>query len=107
MKPLITALVDTNDQERYIEQALVSVLEQGLSPAELEIIVVDDGSTDCSKVVAENLARRLGVAPERGRSGPRVPSCGSGSGRENAPASPRGVAAPDSVALRRRYVQLD
>jgi len=46
MKPLITALVDTYNHERYIEQALVSVLEQGLSPAELEIVVVDDGSTD-------------------------------------------------------------
>jgi len=31
MKPLITALVDTYNHERYIEQALVSVLEQGLS----------------------------------------------------------------------------
>jgi glycosyltransferase involved in cell wall biosynthesis len=46
MKPLITALVDTYNHERYIEQALVSVLEQGLSAAELEIVVVDDGSTD-------------------------------------------------------------
>src|SRR5437879_1220887 len=43
MKPLITALVDTYNHERYIEQALVSILEQGLSPAELEIVVVDDG----------------------------------------------------------------
>ncbi len=30
MKPLITALVDTYNHEKYIEQALVSVLEQGL-----------------------------------------------------------------------------
>ena len=34
MKPLITALVDTYNHEKYIEQALVSVLEQGLSEAE-------------------------------------------------------------------------
>lgn len=46
MKPLITALVDTFNHELYIEQALSSVLEQGLSASELEIVVVDDGSTD-------------------------------------------------------------
>jgi hypothetical protein len=34
MKPLITALVDTYNQGRYIEQALPSVLEQGLSRTE-------------------------------------------------------------------------
>ena len=46
MKPLITALLDTYNHEKYIEQALVSVLEQGFSAPELEIVVVDDGSTD-------------------------------------------------------------
>ena len=46
MKPLITALVDTYNHEKYIEQAIASVLEQGLSATELEIVVVDDGSTD-------------------------------------------------------------
>jgi glycosyltransferase involved in cell wall biosynthesis len=46
MKPLVTALIDTYNHERYIAQALVSVLEQGFSAAELEIVVVDDGSTD-------------------------------------------------------------
>jgi glycosyltransferase involved in cell wall biosynthesis len=46
MKPLITALIDTYNHEKYIEQTLESVIEQGLSPSELEIIVVDDGSTD-------------------------------------------------------------
>ena len=43
---LITALVDTYNDERYIEEAILSVLGQGLSPSELEILVVDDGSTD-------------------------------------------------------------
>jgi glycosyltransferase involved in cell wall biosynthesis len=46
MRPLVTALVDTYNHERFIEQALTSVLEQGLSAEELEIVVVDDGSTD-------------------------------------------------------------
>jgi glycosyltransferase involved in cell wall biosynthesis len=59
MKPLITALVDTYNQERYIEQALVSVLEQGLSPAELEIVVVDDGSTDNTSSIIQIFLPRV------------------------------------------------
>jgi glycosyltransferase involved in cell wall biosynthesis len=59
MKPLITALVDTYNHEKYVEQALVSVLEQGLSPAELEIIVVDDGSTDNTPSILQKFAPRV------------------------------------------------
>jgi glycosyltransferase involved in cell wall biosynthesis len=59
MKPLITALVDTYNHEKYIEQALVSVLEQGLSPAELEIVVVDDGSTDGTGSIVQKFAPRV------------------------------------------------
>ncbi|MCU1239652.1 MAG: putative glycosyl transferase [Candidatus Acidoferrum typicum] len=59
MKPLITALVDTYNHEKYIEQALVSVLEQGLSPAELEIVVVDDGSTDKTASIIQKFTPRV------------------------------------------------
>jgi glycosyltransferase involved in cell wall biosynthesis len=59
MKPLITALVDTYNHEKYIEQALVSVLEQGLSPAELEIVVVDDGSTDATPSIIQKFVPRV------------------------------------------------
>src|SRR4029077_17635502 len=59
MKPLITALVDTYNHERYIEQALVSVLEQGLSPEELEIVVVDDGSTDQTPSISQKFGPRV------------------------------------------------
>src|ERR1700682_4329798 len=59
MKPLITALVDTCNHERYIEQALVSVLEQGLSAAELEIVVVDDGSTDKTASIIQKFVPRV------------------------------------------------
>ena len=59
MKPLITALIDTYNHERYIEQAVVSVLEQGLSPAELEIVVVDDGSTDNTSSIIQKFAPRV------------------------------------------------
>src|SRR5712664_895955 len=59
MKPLITALVDTYNHEKYIEQALVSVLEQGLSPAELEIVVVDDGSTGNTASIIQKFVPRV------------------------------------------------
>jgi glycosyltransferase involved in cell wall biosynthesis len=59
MKPLVTALVDTYNHESYIEQALISVLEQGLSPAELEIVVVDDGSTDRTPEIIQQFAPRV------------------------------------------------
>ena len=59
MRPLITAIVDTYNHERYIEQALVSVLEQGLSRAELEIVVVDDGSTDNTPSIIQKFVPRV------------------------------------------------
>ena len=45
-KPFVSVLVDTYNHERFIEQAVVSVLEQDFSKSDREIIVVDDGSTD-------------------------------------------------------------
>ncbi len=47
-KPLVTVLVDTYNHERFIEEAIVSVLEQDFPRSEMEILVVDDGSTDCT-----------------------------------------------------------
>jgi glycosyltransferase involved in cell wall biosynthesis len=44
--PLVSVLIDTYNQERFIEEALVSVLEQDFPRRDMEIVVVDDGSTD-------------------------------------------------------------
>lgn len=59
MKPLVTALVDTFNHERYIEQALASVLDQELSDRELEIVVVDDGSTDNTSSILQKFLPRV------------------------------------------------
>jgi glycosyltransferase involved in cell wall biosynthesis len=45
-QPFISVLIDTYNQERFIEQAINSVLEQDVARAEYEVIVVDDGSED-------------------------------------------------------------
>ena len=44
--PTITVLIDTYNHEQFIEQAIVSVLEQDFPASGREIVVVDDGSTD-------------------------------------------------------------
>lgn len=44
--PLLTVLIDTYNHERFIEKAIVSVLEQDFPRAETEILIVDDGSMD-------------------------------------------------------------
>jgi GT2 family glycosyltransferase len=45
-KPFVSVLIDTYNHERFIEKAIVSVLEQDFPAEEREILVVDDGSTD-------------------------------------------------------------
>ena len=44
--PALTVLIDTYNHERFIEEAIVSVLEQDFPRSEMEILVVDDGSSD-------------------------------------------------------------
>jgi hypothetical protein len=59
--PLVTTIVDTFNQEAFIEQALDSVLGQGFSPNDLEILVVDDGSTDRTTEILEKFAARVRI----------------------------------------------
>ena len=57
--PPITVLIDTYNQERFVEQALVSVLEQQALPGDAEILVVDDGSTDRTPELVRKFALRV------------------------------------------------
>jgi hypothetical protein len=58
-RPYISVLVDTYNHERFIEDALVSVLEQDVAEAECEVIVVDDGSTDRTPEIVWKFAPRV------------------------------------------------
>jgi glycosyltransferase involved in cell wall biosynthesis len=59
VRPLVSVLIDTYNHGHFIEQAIVSVLEQDVSPAEMEVIVVDDGSTDNTAAVVHKFAPRV------------------------------------------------
>jgi len=57
--PHISVLIDTYNQERYIEQAIVSVLEQNYPAEDVEILVVDDGSTDRTPEIVGKFVPRV------------------------------------------------
>src|SRR5271170_7541769 len=57
--PLVTVLLDTYNHERFIEEAIVSVLGQDFPPGEMEILVVDDGSTDRTPDIVRKFGARV------------------------------------------------
>ena len=58
-RPAVSALIDTYNHERCIEQAIVSVLQQDIPARDLEIIVVDDGSTDHTPDIVRKFEPRV------------------------------------------------
>ncbi len=59
--PRISVLVNTYNHERYIEQAIDSILEQDFPSFETEIVVVDDGSTDRTSEILRQYEPRVRV----------------------------------------------
>jgi glycosyltransferase involved in cell wall biosynthesis len=55
--PLISCIVPVFNGERYLRQALDSIFAQTYRP--LEVVVVDDGSTDATAVVVASFGDRL------------------------------------------------
>jgi len=55
----ITVLIDTYNYGRYIEEAIESVLAQDFPAEEMEILVVDDGSTDDTRARVGKYADRV------------------------------------------------
>jgi alpha-1,6-rhamnosyltransferase len=58
-KPAVSVLVDTYNHERFIEEALVSVVEQDFPASDMEILVVDDGSTDRTPEIVRKFGPRV------------------------------------------------
>jgi glycosyltransferase involved in cell wall biosynthesis len=66
--PVVTALISAYNYARYLPFAINSVLNQTYSP--IEIIVVDDGSTDHTReVLAQYQGRVLAISTENGGQG--------------------------------------
>ena len=57
--PFVSVLIDTYNQEAFIEEAIASVLQQDFPASETEVLVVDDGSTDRTAQVVEKFAPRV------------------------------------------------
>jgi hypothetical protein len=58
-KPSVSVLIDTYNHERFIEKAITSVLEQDMPMADVEIVVVDDGSKDRTPEIVRGFAPRV------------------------------------------------
>ncbi|WP_405663184.1 CDP-glycerol glycerophosphotransferase family protein [Streptomyces sp. NBC_01166] len=58
MKPLLSVVVPVHNVEDYLEECLVSLAGQTLK--DIEVVLVDDGSTDGSRRIAEDFAARDG-----------------------------------------------
>lgn len=59
--PVLSVIIPVWNGERYLAEAITSVLDQKAAPA-LEVIVVDDGSEDDSSVVAERFGQQVRCA---------------------------------------------
>jgi hypothetical protein len=58
-KIFASVLIDTYNHERFIEQAIMSVLDQDFPAADREIIVVDDGSADGTPEIVKKFEPRV------------------------------------------------
>ena len=58
-KPMLSVLIDTYNHEGYIEQAVVSAIEQDFPASDYEIVVVDDGSTDRTPEIVRKFGPRV------------------------------------------------
>jgi glycosyltransferase involved in cell wall biosynthesis len=54
--PTVTAIIAVHQGERFVAQALTSVLEQDYPRERLDVVVVDDGSTDATAEVVRRIA---------------------------------------------------
>ncbi len=73
-KPLVSVIIPVYNGERYLAEAIDSILMQAVKP--LEIIVVDDGSTDESEKVAKKFANDVHYILQENRGAPAARNLG-------------------------------
>jgi Glycosyl transferase family 2 len=56
--PTVSALMAAYNYEQYVERAIQSALDQDYPPDRLEVVVIDDGSTDSTADVVKDMAAR-------------------------------------------------
>ena len=59
--PFVSVLIDTYNHERFIEEAIQSVLAQDFPASQREILVVDDGSTDGTPEILAKFASQIRI----------------------------------------------
>ena len=57
MNPLVSVIVPVFNTERFLKRCIESILKQDLE--ELELILVDDGSTDSSGKICEEYEKKI------------------------------------------------
>lgn len=57
MKPLVSVIVPVFNTERFLKRCIESILKQDLE--ELELILVDDGSTDSSGKSVKSMKKKI------------------------------------------------
>ena len=61
--PLVSVVIPVFNSVSYLAETLDSMLVQGLSETELEIVVVDDGSDDGSEKMVDDYAQLIPELP--------------------------------------------
>lgn len=55
LRPLVSIVLPSYNHEAYIKKSVLTALDQGLGRGRLELVMVDDGSTDRTPDIVENL----------------------------------------------------
>lgn len=73
-QPAVSVVIPAKDAEAYLAETLESLTTQGLPVEDVEVLVVDDGSTDVTVAVAESFTPRLPRLRVLRNPGPHGPS---------------------------------